>query len=150
MVQLFLACLFLTTATAFPLTRPAGGPRHRCRPLASSFDDRPALSEIARDRITDMVNAKTVVVFMKGTPLFPQCGFSDTVVKILSTLPGLDYDAHDVLADDQLRSSIKLFSDWPTIPQLYIAGEFVGGSAIVLELFQTGELQEMIEVAAAS
>ena len=90
-----------------------------------------------------------VMLFMKGTKIFPQCGFSNMAVQILNAI-GADFETCDVLSDDFIRQQIKTYSDWPTIPQLYVDGEFVGGSDIMLEMYQAGELQEMIEVAAAS
>ena len=90
-----------------------------------------------------------VMLFMKGTKIFPQCGFSNMAVQILNAI-GADFETCDVLSDDFIRQQIKVYSDWPTIPQLYVDGEFVGGSDIMLEMYQAGELQEMIEVAAAS
>lgn len=90
--------------------------------------------------ISNEVKANDVVVFMKGTPGFPQCGFSGQVVQILDYL-GVDYKGVDVLTSDELRQGIKEFSSWPTIPQLYVKGEFVGGCDIIREMFQAGELQ---------
>ena len=92
------------------------------------------------DFINNEVKTNNVVLFMKGTPDFPQCGFSGQVVQILDYL-NIDYKGINVLADDDLREGIKVFSDWPTIPQLYVKGEFVGGCDIVREMFQSGELQ---------
>ncbi|CAM4211823.1 putative monothiol glutaredoxin 2 [Novosphingobium lubricantis] len=94
-------------------------------------------------RIAEIVNANDVVLFMKGTPLFPQCGFSSKAVAILEHL-GVEYATVDVLQDMEIRQGIKAFSDWPTIPQLYVKGEFVGGSDIMMEMFQDGELQQMM------
>ena len=94
-------------------------------------------------RIADIVNSHDVVLFMKGTPLFPQCGFSSRAVAILDHL-GVQYDSVDVLQDMEIRSGIKAFSDWPTIPQLYVKGDFVGGSDIMMEMFESGELQALI------
>ncbi|MBI1340154.1 Grx4 family monothiol glutaredoxin [bacterium] len=91
------------------------------------------------DRIRDAVTANDVMLFMKGTPTFPQCGFSSTVVNILDHV-GVDYAAANVLEDPELREGIKVYSDWPTIPQLYVKGEFVGGCDIIREMFQQGEL----------
>ncbi|WP_174800633.1 Grx4 family monothiol glutaredoxin [Martelella limonii] len=91
--------------------------------------------------IKSEVDSNDVVLFMKGTPQFPQCGFSGQVVQILDYL-GVDYKGINVLADGDLRQGIKDFSNWPTIPQLYVKGEFVGGCDIVREMFQAGELQE--------
>ena len=96
------------------------------------------------DRIRQQVTDNPVVLFMKGTPVFPQCGFSATVVQILSHL-GIKFKGIDVLADSSVREGIKEFSSWPTIPQLYVKGEFVGGCDIIREMFETGELQQMFE-----
>jgi monothiol glutaredoxin len=96
------------------------------------------------DRIRQQVTDNTVVLFMKGTPVFPQCGFSATVVQILSHI-GVKFKGVDVLADMSVREGIKEFSSWPTIPQLYVKGEFVGGCDIIREMFETGELQQMFE-----
>ena len=98
----------------------------------------------AHDRIRQQVSDNPVVLFMKGTPVFPQCGFSATVVQILSHI-GVKFKGIDVLADSSVREGIKEFSSWPTIPQLYVKGEFVGGCDIVREMFETGELQQMFE-----
>jgi monothiol glutaredoxin len=96
------------------------------------------------DRIRQQVTDNPVVLFMKGTPVFPQCGFSATVVQILSHM-GVKFKGIDVLADSSVREGIKEFSSWPTIPQLYVKGEFIGGCDIVREMFETGELQQMFE-----
>ena len=96
------------------------------------------------DRIHQQVSDNPVVLFMKGTPVFPQCGFSATVVQILSHM-GVKFKGIDVLADASVREGIKEFSSWPTIPQLYVKGEFVGGCDIIREMFETGELQQMFE-----
>jgi len=94
------------------------------------------------DTIQSYIDAAPVVLFMKGTADFPQCGFSAQVVQILNEC-GVDFNAHNVLESDELRQGIKTFSQWPTIPQLYIKGEFIGGCDIVTELFQKGELQTL-------
>lgn len=94
-------------------------------------------------KIAALVGGTDVVLFMKGTPLFPQCGFSSTAIQILERL-GVDYETVDVLADPEVRSGIKAYSDWPTVPQLYVKGEFVGGSDIMMEMFQSGELATMV------
>ena len=94
-------------------------------------------------RIGEIVNGNDVVLFMKGTPLFPQCGFSSKAVAILDHL-GVTYESVDVLQDQDIRTGIKTYSDWPTIPQLYLKGEFIGGSDIMMEMFEEGELQQMI------
>lgn len=98
------------------------------------------------ERIAGIVNDSDVVLFMKGSPLFPQCGFSSKAVAILEHL-GVEYSSVDVLQDAEVRQGIKSYSDWPTIPQLYVKGEFVGGSDIMMEMFQAGELQQLMEEA---
>ena len=100
----------------------------------------------ANERISKIVNDNDVVLFMKGTPLFPQCGFSSRAVAILDHC-GVQYDSVDVLQDMEIRQGIKSFSDWPTIPQLYVKGEFVGGSDIMMERFEAGELQQLLDEA---
>ncbi|MEM8830191.1 MAG: Grx4 family monothiol glutaredoxin [Cyanobacteria bacterium P01_G01_bin.19] len=102
-----------------------------------------------KERIDRLVNDNKVMVFMKGSKLMPQCGFSNNVVQIINTL-GVPYETFDVLADQEIRQGIKEYSNWPTIPQIYVDGEFVGGSDIAIELYQSGELQQMVEVAMAS
>jgi len=97
----------------------------------------------AKERIDDIVHKNEIVLFMKGTPLFPQCGFSSRAVAILERL-GADYETVDVLQDPEIRQGIKKYSDWPTIPQLYVKGEFVGGSDIMMEMFESGELQQLV------
>ncbi|MBI3708225.1 MAG: Grx4 family monothiol glutaredoxin [Proteobacteria bacterium] len=96
------------------------------------------------DRIRNDIKANEVVLYMKGTPIFPQCGFSAAVVQLLTQL-GVKFKGVDVLADPAIRQGIKEFSNWPTIPQLYVKGEFVGGCDIVREMFQSGELQELLQ-----
>jgi monothiol glutaredoxin len=88
--------------------------------------------------------SESVVLYMKGNPTFPQCGFSSTVVQILKHV-GVEFKSHDVLQDETLREGIKSFSNWPTIPQLYVKGEFVGGCDIIREMFESGELKEHFE-----
>jgi monothiol glutaredoxin len=100
-------------------------------------------------RIQDLITKNKVLVFMKGTKLMPQCGFSNNVVQILNML-GVSYETVDVLSDPEIRQGIKDYSNWPTIPQVYVNGEFIGGSDILIDLYQKGELQEKIEVAIAS
>jgi monothiol glutaredoxin len=97
------------------------------------------MSDPVRDRIRSEVSSADVVLFMKGTPVFPQCGFSARVVQILSGI-GVKFKAVDVLKDPEIRQGVKDFSDWPTIPQLYVKGEFVGGSDIVMEMYEADEL----------
>lgn len=95
-------------------------------------------------RIEADIQSEPVVLYMKGTPVFPQCGFSAQVVQVLSEL-GVKFQAHDVLSDDELRQGIKDFSNWPTVPQLYVEGEFVGGCDIVREMYLSGELAQLLK-----
>ena len=97
----------------------------------------------AQNRIDEIVKSNEIVLFMKGTPLFPQCGFSSRAIAILDRL-GAAYETVDVLQDPEVRAGIKEYSDWPTIPQLYAKGEFVGGSDIMMEMFENGELQRLL------
>ena len=94
-------------------------------------------------RIDELVKQSDIVLFMKGTALFPQCGFSSRAVAILDHL-GVAFQTVDVLQDPEIRQGIKAYSDWPTIPQLYVKGEFVGGSDIMMEMFESGELKQLI------
>lgn len=96
------------------------------------------------ERIDELVKNNDVVLFMKGTPLFPQCGFSSKAIAILDHL-GVAYESVDVLQDMEIRAGIKDYSDWPTIPQLFVKGEFLGGSDIMMEMFEAGELQELVD-----
>lgn len=102
-----------------------------------------------KERIDNLINQNKIMIFMKGTKLMPQCGFSNNVVQILNTL-GVPFQTVDILADSDIRQGIKEYSNWPTIPQVYINGQFVGGSDIMIEMYQSGELQQMVEVALAS
>ena len=102
------------------------------------------MTDDARSRIDSTVKASDVVLFMKGTPLFPQCGFSSRAVAILEHLGG-EYASVDVLQDQGIRQGIKEYSDWPTIPQLYVKGEFVGGSDIMMEMYESGELSQLLQ-----
>lgn len=99
------------------------------------------MSDPVQSAIDEAVKSNDVVLFMKGTPTFPQCGFSSVVVQILDVL-GADYVATNVLEDQAVREGIKVYSDWPTIPQLYVKGEFVGGCDIVREMYESGELRD--------
>ena len=94
-------------------------------------------------RIDEIVKNNDIVLFMKGTSLFPQCGFSSRAVAILDRLEA-KYETVDVLQDPEIRQGIKEYSEWPTVPQLYVRGEFVGGSDIMMEMFESGELQELL------
>jgi monothiol glutaredoxin len=95
------------------------------------------------DRIKEDIAANPVVLYMKGTPVFPQCGFSSMVVQVLSHM-GVQFKGIDILADPALRQGIKEFASWPTIPQLYIKGEFIGGADIVREMYESGELEQLL------
>lgn len=97
-----------------------------------------------KETIEDKINNDALHLFMKGTPLFPQCGFSSTVVQILTYLEA-PFSSTNVLEDEDIREGIKEFSDWPTIPQLYYKGELIGGCDIIKEMFETGELQEELK-----
>src|SRR6266404_5062134 len=101
------------------------------------------MSDPVQERIEREIGEHDVVLFMKGTPVFPQCGFSSLVVQVLSHL-GVKFKGVDVLSDPALRQGIKAFSDWPTVPQLYVKGEFVGGCDIVREMYETGELAQLL------
>ena len=102
-----------------------------------------AQSTSATQRIDALVQSNDVLLFMKGTPLFPQCGFSSRAIAILEHL-GTPFETVDVLQDQDIRQGIKEYSDWPTIPQLYVKGEFVGGSDIMMEMFESGELKALV------
>ena len=102
-----------------------------------------------KERIQTLIQSSPIFVFMKGTKLMPQCGFSNNVVQILNAL-GMSFETFDVLSDMEIRQGIKDFSDWPTIPQIYVKGEFMGGSDILIEMYNSGELKEKLEIALAS
>ncbi|MBW4560303.1 MAG: Grx4 family monothiol glutaredoxin [Mojavia pulchra JT2-VF2] len=102
-----------------------------------------------KEKIDKLLQQNKILVFMKGNKLMPQCGFSNNVVQILNTL-GVPFETVDVLSDYEIRQGIKEYSNWPTIPQVFIDGEFIGGSDILIELYQKGELQQLVEVALAS
>ena len=102
------------------------------------------MSKNVQEYIKKEISESEVILFMKGTPVFPQCGFSSTVIQILTQI-GLKFKSIDVLSDNEIRQGIKEYSDWPTIPQLYIKGEFVGGCDILTEMFQSGELNSFVE-----
>ena len=101
------------------------------------------MTDEVQDRIQGLVDANPVLLFMKGSPLFPQCGFSSRAIAILTHL-GVEFESVDVLQDQGVRQGIKAFSDWPTIPQLYVKGEFVGGSDIMMEMYESGELAQLL------
>ena len=102
------------------------------------------MSDDVQARIATAVNSADVLLFMKGTPLFPQCGFSSRAIAILDRLDA-KYETVDVLQDQEIRQGIKAYSDWPTIPQLYVKGEFIGGSDIMMEMYEAGELAELLK-----
>jgi monothiol glutaredoxin len=102
------------------------------------------MSDTAHERIAGLVNSAPVLLFMKGSPLFPQCGFSSRAVAILNHI-GVEFDSVDVLQDQEIRQGIKAYSDWPTIPQLYVRGEFLGGSDIMMEMYESGELADLMK-----
>jgi monothiol glutaredoxin len=106
------------------------------------------VTEDTNARIDQIVKSNRIVLFMKGSPLFPQCGFSSRAVAILQHL-GAEFESVDVLQDQAIRQGIKAYSDWPTIPQLYVRGEFVGGSDIMMEMYESGELAELVQGAKA-
>ena len=101
------------------------------------------MTDDVQARIQNLVDANPVLLFMKGSPLFPQCGFSSRAIAILTHL-GVEFESVDVLQDQGVRQGIKAFSDWPTIPQLYVKGEFVGGSDIMMEMYESGELAQLL------
>ena len=102
-----------------------------------------------KSRIESIINSGPLIVFMKGTKLMPQCGFSNNVVQILNSL-GISFDTFDVLSDMEIREGVKEYSNWPTIPQVYVKGEFIGGSDILISMYNSGELKEKLEIALAS
>ena len=102
-----------------------------------------------KQRIEQLIGSSPVFVFMKGSKLMPQCGFSNNVVQILNAM-AVPFETFDVLSDMEIRQGIKEFSNWPTIPQVYVKGEFIGGSDILIEMYNSGELREQLEVALAS
>ena len=117
----------------------------------SPTDPRPSkvMEDHVKQRIEELIASSPVFVFMKGNKLMPQCGFSNNVVQILHSL-GVPFETFDVLADGEIRQGIKEYSDWPTIPQVYVKGEFIGGSDILIEMYNSGELRENLTVALAS
>ncbi|HGY5535898.1 MAG: Grx4 family monothiol glutaredoxin [Prochlorococcus sp.] len=102
-----------------------------------------------KKRIETLIQSSPIMIFMKGTKLMPQCGFSNNVVQILNSL-GISFETFDVLSDMEIRQGIKDYSNWPTIPQVYVKGEFIGGSDILIEMYNSGELKEKLEITLAS
>ena len=107
------------------------------------------MDHLTKEKIQQMIESNSIMVFMKGTKLMPQCGFSNNVVQILNSL-GVEFSTFDVLSDFEIREGIKEYSDWPTIPQVYLKGEFLGGSDILIEMYNSGDLKEKIEIELAS
>ena len=107
------------------------------------------MEKLTENKIQSLIESNPIMVFMKGTKLMPQCGFSNNVVQILNSL-GVEYNTFDVLTDFDIREGIKEYSDWPTIPQVYLKGEFLGGSDILIEMYNSGTLKEKIEIELAS
>ena len=118
-------------------------------PPESTAHSPPSMDASTKARIESLIASSPIFVFMKGTKLMPQCGFSNNVVQILHSL-GVTFETFDVLSDMEIRQGIKEFSSWPTIPQVYVKGEFMGGSDILIEMYNQGELKEKLEVALAS
>ena len=104
---------------------------------------------LIKGKIEKLIDSNPIMVFMKGTKLMPQCGLSNNVVQILNSI-GVEYGTFDVLSDYEVREGIKEYSDWPTIPQVYLKGEFLGGSDILIEMYNSGSLKEKIEIELAS
>lgn len=114
--------------------------------IPSQADHLDGMAPELKEAVEEFLQKNKVVLFMKGTKQFPQCGFSNTCVQILNTM-GVPYETVDILEDEALRSGMKAYSQWPTFPQVYIDSEFVGGCDIMIETYQNGELKEMLEVA---
>jgi len=146
-----IACALVAATSAFTTaTRSLSSPAAASTTARSmSFDDfGQETPEDTKERIQALVENNPVLLFMKGSKLFPQCGFSNTACQILQSYD-IDFHSVDVLSDEAIRQGVKDFSMWPTIPQLYVCGEFIGGSDIMIEMYQSGELGEMIEKAKA-
>ena len=131
-----------------PAFRPEGSKRALSTPHSSHTALSPMDAQL-KQRIETLISSSPVFVFMKGTKLMPQCGFSNNVVQILHAV-GVPFETFDVLSDMDIRQGIKEFSEWPTIPQVYVKGEFVGGSDILIQLYNSGELREKLTVALGS
>lgn len=131
-----------------PAFRPEGSSRALSTPHSSHTTLSPMDAQL-KQRIETLIATSPVFVFMKGTKLMPQCGFSNNVVQILHAV-GVPFETFDVLSDMEIRQGIKEFSEWPTIPQVYVKGEFIGGSDILIQLYNSGELREKLTVALGS
>uniref|UniRef100_A0A7S0UGD5 Glutaredoxin domain-containing protein n=1 Tax=Pseudo-nitzschia delicatissima TaxID=44447 RepID=A0A7S0UGD5_9STRA len=147
-----IACAMVAVTSAFTTTATGSLSASRSASASApfmSFDDfGQETPEDTKERIQALVENNPVLLFMKGSKLFPQCGFSNTACQILQSYD-IDFHSIDVLSDEAIRQGVKDFSMWPTIPQLYVCGEFIGGSDIMIEMYQSGELGEMIEKAKA-
>eukprot|EP00304_Pavlova_gyrans_P000525 CAMPEP_0206039240 /NCGR_PEP_ID=MMETSP1466-20131121/4625_1 /ASSEMBLY_ACC=CAM_ASM_001126 /TAXON_ID=44452 /ORGANISM="Pavlova gyrans, Strain CCMP608" /LENGTH=149 /DNA_ID=CAMNT_0053413873 /DNA_START=23 /DNA_END=472 /DNA_ORIENTATION=- len=141
-----------TAALGVPATRTALSARPSARRSAFMSDALPDWTQVdatdANERIEKMIQDNKIMVFMKGSKLMPQCGFSNAVVQVFKSM-SVPFETFDVLSDPAIRQGIKEYSNWPTIPQVYVEGEFIGGCDIVVDMYQKGELQEMVERAAA-
>ena len=147
LATLFVLLSSLSGAAAFGVQRPHRHPQVGARRAAQrdrvAMDVESGTGAAGKARIKSLVEANDVVLFMKGNKMFPQCGFSNTAVQILGALSA-EYESVDVLGDEEVRQAVKEYSEWPTIPQLYIKGEFQGGCDIMIELYQSGELQTLL------
>ena len=157
LITLLYIAVIALTASAY---RPKSFTNRLCAPSATttspwrlpsttSNNNNNQIDPATYEKIDKVVKGNKVVLFMKGNKLFPQCGFSNTACRILDAV-NTPYETVNVLDDDKVRMGIKVYSSWPTIPQLYVNGEFVGGSDIMIELYQNGQLQEMLEIANAN
>ena len=150
---LFIASILSAASCALAFVAPISSSvgavqRYSSSPLQMSDSDDDVISSSTQDKVQALVDDNPVLLFMKGSKLFPQCGFSNSATQILQSY-NIDFHTVDVLADEEIRQGVKTFSQWPTIPQLYVCGEFIGGSDIMIEMYQSGELGEMIEKAKA-
>jgi len=142
------ACAFTASSRSVATAKRASATTSSTARFMAFEDFGQETPEDTKERIQELVDNHPVLVFMKGSKLFPQCGFSNTACQILQSFD-IDFHSVDVLSDEAIRQGVKEFSQWPTIPQLYVCGEFLGGSDIMIEMYQSGELGEMIEKAKA-
>ena len=148
---LFVASILSAASCALafaPVSSSVGAVQRYTSSRLQIMSDDDVISSSTQDKIQALVDDNPVLLFMKGSKLFPQCGFSNSACQILQSY-NIDFHSVDVLADEEIRQGVKTFSQWPTIPQLYVCGEFIGGSDIMIEMYQSGELGEMIEKAKA-